>query len=311
MGRRSVSLAQLYRIAAGHQTLLADGKRNRAFTAALRRVVTPGSHVLDIGAGTGLWAVTAAHLGAARVVAIERDPLLAPVITALARENGVADRVQVVTARARRADLPREFDLVVSETIGLQAFDEGIEPLMADARRRFLKPGGRLMPESLALMAAPVRAPLSPAAEVLLRMRHWQELMANLPQTASGKVHRLAPPAVLRSVRIGWPARAREHETSATWTVAHAQGMNAVALWSEMQLAPGVRLSTLVGTSWAPVLLPIGPFKARRGTLQIRIGRMGPVRTWRTTFTSRAGVETQDASPMLAYGALRARMILG
>jgi protein arginine N-methyltransferase 1 len=307
---RPVSLAQLFRIAVGHQKLLADGKRNRAFTEALRRVVTPGSRVLDIGAGTGVWAVTAAHLGAARVVAIERDPLMAPVIAALARENGVGDRVHVVTARAHRAALPREFDLVVSETIGLQAFDEGVEPLMADARRRLLKPGGRLMPESLSLLAAPVRAPLPQADGILLRTAHWQELMANLPQEALGKVVRMAPPVVLRKVRLGWPDRSRPDETEAAWTVREAQKINAVALWSEMQLAPGVRLSTLVDTSWAPVLLPVGPFKARRGTLRIRIGRTGPARTWRTSLRSRAGVETQDASPMLAYGALRAQMTL-
>src|SRR5689334_7099854 len=104
MARHAVSVAQLFRIAAGHARLLADGKRNRAFTEALARVVTPGSHVLDLGAGTGVWAVTAAKLGAARVVALERDTILAPIIEELARENGVADRVEVVTARARRAD---------------------------------------------------------------------------------------------------------------------------------------------------------------------------------------------------------------
>jgi SAM-dependent methyltransferase len=307
---RSVSLAQLFRIAVGHQKLLADGKRNRAFTEALRRVVTPGSHVLDLGAGTGLWAVTAARLGAARVVALERDPILAPVIAELARENGVADRVQVVTSRSRRADLPRTFDLVVSETIGLQAFDEGIVPLMVDARRRFLKPGGRLMPETLALMAAPVQAALPQPVGLLVRTAYWTDLMANLPQEAGARLMRLASPVMLRRVRLGSPDRAGA-EMEATWSVDDGRRLNAVALWSEMQLAPGVRLSTLVQTSWAPVLLPIGPFRARRGTLGIRIGRTGPARTWRATFVSRAGLETQDASPMLAYGALRARMSLG
>jgi SAM-dependent methyltransferase len=307
MGRGSLSLAQLFRIAVGHQKLLADGKRNRAFTEALRRVVTPRSHVLDLGAGTGLWAVTAARLGAARVVALERDPILAPVIAELARENGVADRVEVVITRARRAPLPREFDLVVSETIGLQAFDEGIVPLMADARRRFLKPDGRLMPESLALMAAPVQAAMPQPEGLLVRTAYWTDLMANLPQEAEGRIVRLASPAVLKEVRLGGPDRGGA-ETQASWTVADGRRVNAVALWSEMQLTRGVRLSTLVQTSWAPVLLPIGPFRARRGTLHIRIGRTGPARTWRATFTSRGGVETQDASPMLAYGALRAKM---
>jgi SAM-dependent methyltransferase len=310
MGRSAVSVAQLFRIAAGHARLIADGKRNRAFTEALRRVVTRQSHVLDLGAGTGVWAVTAAKLGAARVVALERDPLLAPIIAELARENGVDGRVEIVTARSRRVDLPREFDLAVSETIGLQAFDEGIVPLLADARRRFLKPGGRLMPETLALAAAPVQATRPPAAGLLLSTEHWDSLMANLPQEASGQVTRLAPPAVLAREELGAPESGPRPEMEATFRLSDARRLNAIALWSEVVLAPGVRLSTLVGTSWAPILLPVGPFKGRGGTLQIRIGRTGSVQTWRATFTSRAGVETQDASPLLAYGALRAQMAL-
>ena len=120
----------------------------------------PGQTVLDLGSGTGVWAVAAARLGARRVVAVEREAVLVPVIEALARENGVADRVEVVQADARRVRLPRAFDVVVSEMVGNEAFEEGLLPVFERARTLFLRRGGALVPEWVALAAAPVQAPV-------------------------------------------------------------------------------------------------------------------------------------------------------
>src|SRR5262249_29797507 len=121
----------------------------------LKKVVKPNSIVLDIGSGSGIWAIAAARLGAKRAVALEMDPLLAGVIRGLAAENGVAGRVEVISADSRALLLPREFDVVISETVGNLAFDEQIVSIMADARRRFLKPGGDVIPQSVSLMVAP------------------------------------------------------------------------------------------------------------------------------------------------------------
>ena len=87
------SLARLAGTLSYQQVLLADARRNRAFERALAARVRPGASVLDLGAGTGVWAVTAARLGARRVVAVEREAVLVPVIEALAREAGVQDKV--------------------------------------------------------------------------------------------------------------------------------------------------------------------------------------------------------------------------
>ena len=153
------SLARLAGALAYQQVMLADARRNRAFRRALAARVRPGTSVLDLGAGTGVWAVAAARLGARRVVAVEREAVLVPVIEALAREAGVSDRVEVVRADARRVRLRREFDLVVGELVGNEAFEEGLVPVFERARRHFLRPGGALVPEWVSLVAAPVVAP--------------------------------------------------------------------------------------------------------------------------------------------------------
>ena len=111
---------QLYnhtdRLLSGHRTLLTDRNRNRSFYRALSDSITNESVVLDIGSGTGIWAVAAAMLGARRVVAIEYEPLLIGVIKAVAAENGVADKVEVVLGDSREVQLGKEFDVVISET---------------------------------------------------------------------------------------------------------------------------------------------------------------------------------------------------
>ena len=58
------------------------------------------SSVLDIGSGTGIWAIAAARLGAKRVVAIEREPLIAGVIRELAHTNSVSDRLEILIGDA-------------------------------------------------------------------------------------------------------------------------------------------------------------------------------------------------------------------
>ena len=122
--------------------------------AALKAALTPGEVVLDIGTGSGLLAMLACVYGAGRVYAVERGHIL-EVARQLARHNGLEERIEFIAGHSTRVELPERVDLVVAELIGDFGLDEGIWPVFADARRRFLKPGGRLLPEGLALHLAP------------------------------------------------------------------------------------------------------------------------------------------------------------
>ena len=127
----NISEAQVYnhvrQLLNDHEKMLADGARNKAFYQALAERVNSESVVLDIGAGFGIWAITAARLGAKKVVAVESNELLIGVIKKIARECGVGDRVQPVFGYSTQIALAREFDIVVSETIGFDGFDEAID----------------------------------------------------------------------------------------------------------------------------------------------------------------------------------------
>jgi Ribosomal protein L11 methyltransferase (PrmA) len=63
----------------GYGRMIADIGRTAAYADALRRHVTPESVVVDIGTGTGVFALLAARLGARKVYAIEADDAIDPV----------------------------------------------------------------------------------------------------------------------------------------------------------------------------------------------------------------------------------------
>ena len=69
--------------------------RMNAFAAALRQVVTAKTVVLDIGAGTGIFALLACQYGARRVYAIEPDDAI-NLAREVAAANGFSDRLTCI-----------------------------------------------------------------------------------------------------------------------------------------------------------------------------------------------------------------------
>jgi SAM-dependent methyltransferase len=303
------SLSRLQGSLGYHQKLLADIRRNRAFHRALARRVRPGADVLDLGAGSGIWAVAAARLGARRVVAVEREAVLVPVIEALARENGVADRVEVVRGDARRVRLPRAFDLVVSEMVGNEAYEENLLPIFARARRRFLRPGGQLIPEWVSLEAAPVAPPAPPGlSPPFLRTASFASLAAHAPRNLHpGEMRTLGSPReILRTSLYGAEEGDRLPVVVTRFRVRDGRALGGLAVWVRMGLAPGITLSTRSGTHWLPTLLPVEPLPPGPGVLHLEVDWNRRRRLWRVRFQGDRGTVQQAAySPLFAWGVVR------
>ena len=121
--------------------------RMNAYAAALRDAVTPNSVVLDIGAGTGIFALLACRYGARRVYAIEPDDAIN-----LAREsaaaNGYSDRLTCIQSLSTKVALPERADVIISDMGGMLPLFEQHIPAIIDARDRFLAPGGALIAQA-------------------------------------------------------------------------------------------------------------------------------------------------------------------
>lgn len=125
--------------------MIVNEPRTSSYAAALRKVVTPGCKVIDIGAGPGLFALLACQFGAGLAVAIEpHDSVL--LLRQAARDNGYGDRIEVVHDLSSAYSSDRRAEVIISDLRGILPLFEGHIPAIIDARERLLAPGGTLIP---------------------------------------------------------------------------------------------------------------------------------------------------------------------
>jgi SAM-dependent methyltransferase len=144
--------------------MFVDPLKMEAYVRALERNVQPGMRVLDVGAGLGIFSVMAARLGAAKVWAVESRPILSTA-EALARDNGVADVIEIIRGDLfdpAVADRVGDVDLVVSEFVGDEIFDEDILLKTLWMREQLLSSRtARLIPQALEAYAVPFECDLA------------------------------------------------------------------------------------------------------------------------------------------------------
>ena len=140
-----------------HRSMLVDETRMRAFRDAITATVRPGDVVVDIGAGTGVLSFLACMAGAKRVYAAESGTVI-ELARELSEANGFADRIVFIPEWSTAIEIPEPADVIITETIGNAAFDEGIVAWTIDARRRFLREGGRVVPRTVELWMAAVES---------------------------------------------------------------------------------------------------------------------------------------------------------
>ena len=106
--------------------------------AALEGSVDPGDVVVDVGTGSGVLAIAAAKLGAARVYAFDRDAEAGPAASANVRRNDVADRIEL-TIPSSRLGAPELAVVVVANIVA------SVHVKLMPEYAGLLAPAGRLL----------------------------------------------------------------------------------------------------------------------------------------------------------------------
>lgn len=140
--------------------MISDRVRLHAYTEALRRTIKQGSTVLDIGTGLGILALLACRFGARRVYAIESEAII-NVAREIAASNGLDGRIEFIEGLSTKVNLPERVDVIVSDMNGKLPWHQQHLIAVADARRRFLAPGGVIIPKKEVVWFGVVEAPQS------------------------------------------------------------------------------------------------------------------------------------------------------
>jgi protein arginine N-methyltransferase 1 len=244
----------MYRIR-DYGEMIADETRMQAYERALRECIKPGCVVLDIGTGTGVFALLACRLGARRVFAVEPSDAV-HVAREIAAANGCADRIEFVQALSTAIELPERADVVVSDLRGiLPLFHQHIAAVI-DARKRHLVPGGVMIPTLDTLWVAAVEAPEQyrlltfpwQGAPYGLDMSAGKPLVVNTFYRGQAKAEQIvAGPCELGTIDYRTIDSSRFRGTARLGATRRATA-HGLCVWFDSMLSEGVRMSNAPGS---------------------------------------------------------------
>jgi len=131
-----------------HLDMLSDKVRTESYRDALLKNAASikDTRVLDIGCGTGILSMFSAQAGASAVVGVDCSDIIYQAMD-IVRENGLADKVQLVKGRLEETKLPFDsFQYIVSEWMGYFLLFEGMLDSVIAARDKYMAPGGSMIP---------------------------------------------------------------------------------------------------------------------------------------------------------------------
>lgn len=294
-----------------HQQMLADPHRMTAYERAIRKLVKPGHVVLDVGSGTGVLACLAARAGA-KVHAVESQDVAHLAVT-LAERNHLIDRITFHHADIRELAVREPVDLIISDFMGRFVFDDRMHQAMA-AALKWLKPQGKICPESLDLFLAPVHlghfAPLDTGCEPLLGL-DFRPLSSQASQEPFGTQVEpdmlLAEPQHFAHLQV---SKALEplYRKNCHFPVVKQGRCRGVVGWFRATLTQDVNLTTEPGveTHWGQMLFPSSPMVVEPGDMisfELSIAPDKPNSQWRWSVTGPAEPSDGPAVPDLSDGA--------
>jgi protein arginine N-methyltransferase 1 len=236
-------------VLAEHIEYLTLPGRNALYRQAIGHIVQPGFTVADLGCGVGVLGLFCLEAGAAKVWGIDNSDAIHLARDVMA-SAGHADRYECIGGSTFRTVLPERVDLIICDHVGFFGFDYGIIGLMRDARRRFLKPGGAMIPRAVDLAIAGVSSDAC-----LAKAAGWGQDIVPEPYRRLARLARnvryshgfeeaelIAPPVALGHVDFADDAPDL-YRFEAVLVAQRAGRFDGIAGWFDCQLAGEVRMT--------------------------------------------------------------------
>lgn len=265
--------------------MMADKVRMDAYEKAIAKVVKKGDTVLDLGCGMGILSFLAVRAGAKKVFAVEKGDVI-NIAKEVAKKNKVDDRIVFIEGISRDVVLPEKVDVIVSETLGSFAVEENTLEFTIDARKRFLKEDGDLIPEALKLYLVPVEN-----KKIYKKTAFWRdvagfdfsyakdELTKRLLIADIGKGDFLAEPLVYKGIDLVETNESAVNER-VVFEFARDGILYGFAGWFEALLTNDVLIDTSplsAMTHWRQAFFPIKePISVRKGNYIIIDMKIAP-----------------------------------
>ena len=150
--------------------MMSDEVRMENYSKAITQVVKPGDIVVDLGCGPGLLTFLALQAGAKKVYAIEKTDSIR-LAEKVALKNNFSDRIEFIRENSLNVNLSEKADVLLSETLGSFALEENTLAFTIDARDRFLKKDGKMIPEGISIWTAPAES-----QKIETQMQFWKNI---------------------------------------------------------------------------------------------------------------------------------------
>ncbi len=250
-----------------HLAMLQDPVRMSAYREAISNTVKPGDTVVDVGSGTGILSFLAFQAGAQSVHGFEISSLCDH--AAKVRDSNFPDAdIQFHQIDLLNDELPDiSADVIICELFGNFGIEEDLLRILARVRKELLRPGGKLLPETLELHIAPVQC-----TSAYREIANWQTVIEGIDfsscqdlaynavyQIHNEPVHCLAGAKKIAALDLytvsSLPAIAQVSFSLSEGT------LHGVAGWFRTQLCENCMLDTgpaQQDTHWGQVFFPTG-----------------------------------------------------
>jgi len=137
--------------------MLKDEVRTKTYRNAIygSRYLFKDKVVLDVGCGTGILSLFAAHAGAKRVYGIDMSDI-ANQAKEIVKANKYENVITIIKGKVEEVELPEKVDVIVSEWMGYFLIYESMLESVLFARNKWLKEDGKMYPSHANMYLTPM-----------------------------------------------------------------------------------------------------------------------------------------------------------